>query len=372
MIKYHIDRVSAKPVYIQLKDQLKEAIDDGRLPPLSPMPHVTTIAKEAGVSLRTADNALLELIKDGVCFRRPKKGTFVQVKHVLVKKTVCAVLGCPDTLAYPLESLLYCGIMEAAARKGIMPLLFPVSKDIPTTEDPEALIRRCDRGNEFELTGIFCLNPYFDQAFDLAKKFPEKKIFILCHQFDGYRELLPNMGVIVNDDFSGAYQLAQFIVSEHRPKKAVILTANLKDHNLTYSERCRGFRQALKENSLKPSHLVTPKFCGKKEQQTEGAYVTVRSLLETDPEVDCIFCTNDLFANGAYKAVEDAGKLDQICVTGYDGIHLIHVSEVSTVKVPYTEMGKTGMEKLLDPEPLNGCIIKLPPEIVKISPKKSV
>lgn len=366
MIKYKIDRDSMTPVYLQLKEQLKAAIDDGRLQPLSPMPLVTTIAKEAGVSLRTADNALMELVKDGICFRRPKKGTFVQVKNVLTKQTACGVLGCPNSVSSPLDTLLHCGIMEASARKGILTLLFPSNHDSAEQEEAESLIRRCDRGNEFDLKGVLFLIPDFDLAFDLAKKFPNKKFFLLNHGFDKSQELLPNMASIVNDDFFGAYQLTEFVLAEYRPSKPVIISSTLSAHNHTYVERCRGFNLAAKEYSLKPRQLMIPRSINSMKNQIERAYSATKQLFESDPGVDCVLCVNDLFAHGACKAADELGLLDQICITGYDCIHHLGRYEISTVKVPYTEIGKAGLEKMLEPEKPMGVLIKLSPEIIKV------
>jgi DNA-binding LacI/PurR family transcriptional regulator len=363
MIKYHIDRNSVKPVYIQLKDQLKEAIDDGRLPPLSPMPHVTTIAKEAGVSLRTADNALLDLIKDGICFRRPKKGTFVQEKNALIKRTVCGVFGNFDAAVSPLTTLLYCGVLESATRNCIMTMHFP--NDL---KEAESMIRRCDRGNEFDMKGIFFLDHDYENAFELATLFPDKKIFLLNHQFDNYKKLLPNMAAIVNDDFSGAYQLAQYVFSQTTVKNAVVLSVNLKNHNDTYTERIRGFRLAASENPVKLKQVPMPHNPARssKENHIETAYQIVKQMLKQDEHPECIFCLNDLFAHGAWKAVKEADLLDKICITGYDCIHsYLLPNKMPTVQVLYTEMGKAGIEKLLAKETPMQTVIKLPPEVIK-------
>ena len=89
MIKFDISENSEKAVYIQLKDSIKKAIISGKYPPLSKLPPVSKIATDSGVSLRTADIALQELINEGVCFRRPKKGTFVSDLPIFRDKPYC-------------------------------------------------------------------------------------------------------------------------------------------------------------------------------------------------------------------------------------------------------------------------------------------
>ncbi|MBP1582515.1 MAG: GntR family transcriptional regulator, partial [Victivallales bacterium] len=60
----------------QLKTAILTYIRQASLPDGTALPSVQRIAEAAQVSLRTADLALQELVADGYCFRRPKRGTF--------------------------------------------------------------------------------------------------------------------------------------------------------------------------------------------------------------------------------------------------------------------------------------------------------
>ena len=109
MIEFNIDRNAPSPVYIQIRDRLEKVIRSGKYPPLSAIPPVAKIAEMAGVSLRTADLAMTELVRDGICFRRRKKVTFV-TKHARAKNSRYAP-SCssePDAAIHPDE--LYRGI----------------------------------------------------------------------------------------------------------------------------------------------------------------------------------------------------------------------------------------------------------------------
>lgn len=72
-----IDKNKPEPVYQQIKEQLLKLIRQDNLPPGTLMPSVKLVAAASGVSLRTADQAMQALVDEGICFRRPKKGTFV-------------------------------------------------------------------------------------------------------------------------------------------------------------------------------------------------------------------------------------------------------------------------------------------------------
>lgn len=368
MIHYTIERRSAKPVYIQLKDTLKEAIEDGRLKPLSQMPLVTQIAEDAGVSLRTADNALRELIKEGLCFRRPKKGTFVRGKNVIQKQKVCGILGNIDPVSYPLQTLLYCGIMEAAVRAGHLALVIPSPLDDDPDNSPEAVIQRYDRSSEFEMVGVFIVDvSLYDEAVRLAERFPEKRFFYLNYQGEEFRRMPANMAAVVNDDFTGAYQLAEYIFSEYKPASVLVLTMPLRKWDITYQERCRGYREASKEYSVEYSGVLEMKFCSSMNDQLNTAYQTVKNYFKKGNMTDFIFCVNDLFAYGAKRAVEELGLQERVQISGYDCIHNLPDYSVPSVKVCYTEMGKKGFEKMLKEDVKMQTITKLPPEIIRKS-----
>lgn len=76
-LKFKIQQDSHDPLYIQLKDQVKDFILKHDFPKGTPLPSIKIIADSAGVTLQTAERGMTELIKEGVCYRRPKKGTFV-------------------------------------------------------------------------------------------------------------------------------------------------------------------------------------------------------------------------------------------------------------------------------------------------------
>ena len=64
------------------------------------------------------------------------------------------------------------------------------------------------------------------------------------------------------------------------------------------------------------------------------------------------------------KAIGDLGLNEKTKVAGYDGINLPLEQDFPTVKVPYTEMGRTALEEMLDPEFRMPQIVKLQPEII--------
>jgi GntR family transcriptional regulator len=77
MYQFNINKEIPKPIYLQLKEQLLEAIDKGLLQPGQKVPSTREISSQFGVSRMTVLQALRELTYQGVLFTVSGKGTFV-------------------------------------------------------------------------------------------------------------------------------------------------------------------------------------------------------------------------------------------------------------------------------------------------------
>ena len=366
MIKFDISENSEKAVYIQLKDSIKKAIISGKYPPLSKLPPVSKISAASGVSLRTADIALQELINEGVCFRRPKKGTFVSDIQKYRKQQICGIIASTSPVANPLRALLYCGVMESAARNSIPAFMIPVP-DTEKSETPADVIRRFDDGMDFDMKGVFVITQFYNnEAIEIARQFPQKRFFFLNYQGEWLKNLPENAAAVVNDDFAGAYYLAQYVFTEYKIRNAAILSVPLTNGDLTYIERISGFKKAAKEANIKiNTGIKINKHANSFSGQINSAYEAVKLFLANGGETDFIFCVNDLFAQGAKNAIEECGLKGKIHVSGYDCIHELPNYDIPSVKVAYTEMGKIALQKMLaDSNPMQ-TVTKLLPEIIK-------
>lgn len=364
MIDFKITETSESTKYDQVKDSIIAAIRDGRLPPLSKLPSISQIAADAGVSLRTADLALQALINEGFCFRRPKKGTFVAAGKRVVKQPICGVLGRIDPVNFPLHALLYAGVMEASIRRNVPTLTLPLPSAEKGPGGPEQMIRNCDRGHEFDLKGVFIADrDCYDYGIKLAKAFPEKRFFMLNYEMDDFRKMPVNMAAVINDNYGGACCLASRIFGQYRPKTVSFLGHALSCGDITYLERERGIRDTAKNAGVKVIANITNAVSTTRADQIDFAYDAVVEFLKKK-KTDFIFAANDHLAFGAKKAIADLDLNGKTRVAGYDGISLPLEQDFPTVKVPYTEMGRTALEEMLDPEFRMLQVIKLQPEII--------
>jgi len=347
------------PVYIRLKNEILSDIKSGKYPENSPLPAVNVIADNAGISVRTAYLAVQELVKDGVCFRRPKKGTYVGNPADFVRHAVCAVwtkYSEASPFDYPLSSVFYCGILQGCAKFGITPVL--------VSEPPEAVIRRYDRSAEFDFKGVLVLDPdKFGDTVELARKFPEKRFFFVNYLMENIDDLPPNMTAVIDDGYRGAYRMIEHLISL-KCNDFVLFSTRLAPGNRTYCERIRGALAALKDYSVPFDDgdvIRRERF-----EQQEWAFLAMTRLLRSGRRPQAVFCVNDMLAAGVSQAVE-AEKVPGVVVAGYDNLYPNFSDRWGfvTMQVPYSQMVIESLRLLSSDGESPGRVIKLQSEMVK-------
>ena len=82
--------------------------------------------------------------------------------------------------------------------------------------------------------------------------------------------------------------------------------------------------------------------------ETDKGYTAIQNAIQANPDLEVIYCENDLMGIGAYQAVDEAGLTDQIKIFSYDGVteglqYVIDGKFVSTCAQQPVEMGKLGV-----------------------------
>ena len=347
------------PVYIRLKNEILSDIRSGKYPENSALPAVNVIADNAGISVRTAYLAVQELVKDGVCFRRPKKGTFVGSPAESARRAVCAVwteFSEASPFGHPLSSVFYCGILQGCGKFNITPVL--------VSESPEEVIRRYDRSREFDFKGVLVLDSgKFDAAVELARKFPEKKFFFVNYVMKKIGDLPPNMTAVVDDGYAGAYRMIEHLISRGC-HDFVLFNVDLGPDDRTYCDRIRGALAALKDYSVP----VEAKDVIRRDrhEQEAWAFLAMTRLLRSGRRPQAVFCVNDLLAVGVCRALE-AEKAAGVVVAGYDNLYP-HLSEqwgFVTMQVPYSQMVIESLRLLSSDGESPERVIKLRSELIE-------
>jgi len=75
-----LDKDSSQPLFLQLENLVRNWIDDGSLAPGDRIPSEHDLARTHEISRMTARRAVDTLVREGLLFRRPGKGTYVSEK----------------------------------------------------------------------------------------------------------------------------------------------------------------------------------------------------------------------------------------------------------------------------------------------------
>ena len=143
------------------------------------------------------------------------------------------------------------------------------------------------------------------------------------------------------DNVGGAKAAVDHLVSIGRRRIATI--AGPQD-NVAGIDRLTGYREAMR-HARRRSILAVGEFT------RESGMRAMRQLLDDAPELDAVFCANDMMAIGALRALRDAGRRvpDDVALIGFDDIDAARYTEpaLTTVAQPITEIGRQLVRVLL-------------------------
>ena len=356
-------KLNGTPVYLQIKKQLRDYIASNKLEPDAPIPNVKQIAEMTGVSLRTADLAMMALVEDGVCYRRPKKGTFVahSVFSNMGQRRMVGI-NCHHSLQEMESNLLEMAIYRGIAEKGQDLKVVPFF--ITGGLDENIDFYRTSR--EMALTGIVLLSDVSrDKNLDSLRAFPDVRFVLINYDIANFFDVPANIVGIFNDDFSGGYQAAEYMINKGHREFAVF-SYDVKDEN--YRHRIEGFLQALNDSGIKmhPDLMLNGGSPADNDTRSliEMGTELAKQALSSGRKFDSILCVNDYLAFGAKEYCQDTGN--NIDVIGYDNLNpqLSQRLLFPTVSIDFGGMGRKAMEVLSGQAMPAQRIIRIAPRLI--------
>jgi len=153
-----------------------------------------------------------------------------------------------------------------------------------------------------------------------------------------------NMGSVLIDNFSAMKDVAAYIAGKGCRQPAYITA----DISISPSkERYEGFVEGLGKNGISFNKRLH--YAGT--FSVETGQIGAMTLLQRNPEIDCIVCGNDLMAIGAVSVCEKLGKKipEDIKIMGFDDIYISKYlnPELTTVRQDAYEMGRQAAGMLI-------------------------
>lgn len=154
---------------------------------------------------------------------------------------------------------------------------------------------------------------------------------VVCNERPLGRISVPYVGV---DNVGGAEAATRHLLAQGRTRVATI--AGPLDM-VGGIDRLAGYRAALKGTKCRPILAVG-------DFTRESGAAAMRQLLDSDPDIDGVFVASDLMADGALRALRQAGRRvpDDVAVIGFDDIEIARYTEppLTTVRQPILTIGR--------------------------------
>jgi DNA-binding LacI/PurR family transcriptional regulator len=193
---------------------------------------------------------------------------------------------------------------------------------------------------EERVDGVLIMTPVTDSGYILELK----KRNVPCVLLDQHQSSIQVPSVIV-DNFDGGYQATLTLIKEGAGKIAHISGPNIYESS---KERTRGFFAALSANGI----VIDDEYIVQGDFTVACGYNITRNWIERDILPDSVFAADDNTAFGVLDAAREYNIAvpQKLSIIGYDDhpfTSLFHPG-ISTVRQPAEEMGKQGVELLME------------------------
>jgi ABC-type sugar transport system substrate-binding protein len=116
------------------------------------------------------------------------------------------------------------------------------------------------------------------------------------------------------DNFLIGQQVGQYILERLGGEGLVVVLRGGPADNSIGLNRTTGVTSQLEGSNITVE--MAPDFGGWSE---DGGFTLMEDMLTPFDQIDAVFCENDSMCLGAQRAIEDAGRSDEMFITGVDG-----------------------------------------------------
>lgn len=343
-----LDKNNPLPLYLQLREIIRNQIKTGEKTPGSLIPHEHELCRIYNVSRPTVIHALKELTNEGLLIRIKSKGTFVagtlESKGISHNKYTRVAFIVPD-IEDVFISEIYRGIADVTNSNGYKLIVFSSERRV------EKEMENLEMLKEIRVDGaIIFPNWGRINAGQILKLKKDKFPFVLIDRY--FRDI--DTDRVTVDNTKGAYIAVMHLAKLGHKKIAHIMGTE----NTGNEDRLEGYRKALGKANIpyNPDLIrkISPVNYGESirfEPDDIGGYKETKILLSKRPRATAIFAGNDYLALGAMRAVKEKKlKIPQdIALVGFDDLKFASTLEVpfTTIRQPKYEIGKSAANLLI-------------------------
>ncbi|WHH59100.1 LacI family DNA-binding transcriptional regulator [Petroclostridium sp. X23] len=302
---------------------------------------IKDIAKELGISATAVSKALNN--KGGISEEMVKK----------IKETAKRLDYKPNVIAKSLKlnKTKTIGVIISDSSHTFFPKVIKGIEDAASKEGYSIILCNTDSVKEKEKKALNVLiSKRIDGVILAASMLTHAEDYALLKELDIpfvfliRRSEVESADYVINDNVSGAYLMANYLLRYHRK----IHFFNIKEYNISAVDRLIGYKKALEENGVQ----YDPSLVLNMNPEIEDGYTAMRQLLEKGEDVKAVFCGCDVISIGVMEAIIEKGlKIpEDIQVAGYDDIDFAAYLRVplTTIRQPKYSIGCKGTELLIN------------------------
>lgn len=236
-----------------------------------------------------------------------------------------------------LTDFTFASIIEGAETEVRKHQYFLVSSSASTEEEFPLLMDELFTSRRAE--GLLVINPYADNRHNL---FPPEvpTVFVAARQREG-----DTVSSVALDDINVAYQATKYLIELGHRQIAMVTGPMVEDCS---QDRCNGYQQALKDNSIqpKPNLVITGDWAA-----TSG-YLALQKFFKLPSPPTAIFAQNDRMAIGVLRAAREIGIAvpNALSVIGIDDMPLSSYFDppLTTMRQDLLSIGREAARLLID------------------------
>jgi LacI family transcriptional regulator len=318
-----------KPLYMVVRDTVREAIDNGVFSPGEQMPSTKELSEQMAVSLVTAHRALQELVTAGVLQRSQGRGTFVHERYMETRGMMMDVrLGLifnrEASIADFYHGQILEGVRQAAQSLGIDLVMLRFGEDVRK-----------------ECGGYLFVNPLpgeLEALADTSKRRPPTVVV-------GAHSEVADIASIDVDNMDLARQAVHHLTSLGHTRLAYIGTADQLSNS---RDRWQGFADACKERgvAMRDANMVKSTSW----RLSEPEKMTLIRTLSSPNRPTAVFAAGYYFALDLYTAAATVGLRipEDLSVVGVDDPPSapLLMPPMTTLRQPLIQLGHAAVTAL--------------------------
>jgi DNA-binding LacI/PurR family transcriptional regulator len=279
-----IDRNSPIAPYRQLKEHIRDLVDNGDYKENQGVPSVREISRTTGVSVATVQKAFSELKQEKFIYSKAGAGYFV-ARQSSLSNTVYVFLPSNRLTFY---TFILDGMFEANRNKDLSLQIYSLDTDkLAWNEKTIELLKKARR----DKCGVIFIEEAFGEmrreCLNTAKKVP----------FVTIEWVLENSINIVNDYRQSGFSMVEYLVTKRNARSILVLKGREKQYNAR--ERILGMQEAAAKYSLIEGETI---LYLDTDFDAISAYETIKKSYPSLQKSDAVICANDYEAMGAIGA----------------------------------------------------------------------